>query len=101
MFMLSPFSSKLTFQKKFCFQMLSVDDKCQLQQGKKFEMNLGTWTYRNFKYGPRCKKTCLWWLESNKATDQPAHTCSLISASEICLLESIISRLAMTKIAIF
>ena len=37
----------------------------------------------------------------NKDADQPAHLCSLISAFVICVLESIISRLAMSKISIF
>ena len=37
---------------------------------------------------------------NNKDTDQPAHPCSLISAFVICLLESIIYRLAMSEILI-
>ena len=52
-------------------------------------------------YGPRREKTCLWWFGNNKVVDQPAHPCSLISPFVICLLESIISKLATSKILIF
>ena len=38
---------------------------------------------------------------NNKGADQPVHPCSLISAFVICLLESIISRLATSKLSIF
>ena len=38
---------------------------------------------------------------NNTDADQPAHRCSLISAFVIRLLESIISRLATSKILIF
>ena len=52
-------------------------------------------------YVPRREKTCLRWSANNKGTDQPAHTRSLISAFVICLLESIISKLAKGKILLF
>ena len=48
-------------------------------------------------YGPRCEKTCLRGFGNNKGADQPAHTCSLISAFVIRLMESIISRLATNE----
>ena len=51
--------------------------------------------------GPRRKKTCLWGFANNKGADQPAHPRSLISAFVFCILESIISRLATSKISIF
>ena len=38
---------------------------------------------------------------NNKGADQPAHARSLISTFVICLLKSIISRLATGKISIF
>ena len=38
---------------------------------------------------------------NNKGADQPAHPNSLISTFIICLLESIISKLATSKISIF
>ena len=38
---------------------------------------------------------------NNKGADQPAHPRSLISAFVICVLKSIVSRLAMSKISIF
>ena len=49
------------------------------------------------RYGPWRKKICLWGFVNNKGADQPVHLCSLISA----LLESIISKLATSKISIF
>ena len=52
-------------------------------------------------YGPRCEKTCLRWFANNKGADQPAHPRSLISASVIRFLKSIISRLATSEISIF
>ena len=52
-------------------------------------------------FGPRCKKTCLQGFANNKGPDQPAHLRSLISAFVICLLESFISRHAMSVISIF
>ena len=52
-------------------------------------------------YGPRREKTCLWLFANNKGADQPAHPRSLISAFIIHLLESIISRLATSRISIF
>ena len=52
-------------------------------------------------YGPRREKTCLWWFVNNKGVDQYAHQCSLISAFVIRLLESIIYKLATSKISIF
>ena len=50
-------------------------------------------------FGPRRKKTCLRGVGNNKGADQPAHQCSLISAFVIRFLESIISRLATSKIS--
>ena len=51
--------------------------------------------------GPRREKTCLRGFANNKGADQPSHTCSLISAFVIHLLQSIISRLAWSAISIF
>ena len=51
-------------------------------------------------YGPRRKKTCSD-LANNREANQPAHLHSLISAFIICILESISSRLAISKISIF
>ena len=53
------------------------------------------------KIGPRREKTCLRGFVNNTGADQPAHPRSLISAFVIRLLESIISRLATSKISIF
>ena len=39
-------------------------------------------------------------FENNKGADQPAHTCSLISTFDICLLESFISKLATNEILV-
>ena len=52
-------------------------------------------------YGLRREKTCLWWFANNKGTDQPVHSCSLISAFVIHFLESTISKLATSEISIF
>ena len=52
-------------------------------------------------FGPRREKTCLQRFANNKDADQPAHPRSLISAFVIRLLESIITRLATSKISIF
>ena len=49
-------------------------------------------------YGPPREKTCLLGIANNKGTDQPAHTCRLICAFVICVLESIISKLAASEI---
>ena len=38
---------------------------------------------------------------NNKGADQPAHLCRLIRAIDFRLLESIISRVAMSEISIF
>ena len=51
--------------------------------------------------GPRREKTCLRGFANNKSADQPAHPRSLISAFVIRVLESIISRLAMSEISIY
>ena len=51
--------------------------------------------------GPPREKTCLLRFVNNKGADQPVHLRSLISAFAIYLLESIISRLATSKILIF
>ena len=53
------------------------------------------------KYGHRREKTCLLNIVNNKGADQPGHPRSLIRAFVIRLLESIISRLATSKISIF
>ena len=52
-------------------------------------------------YGPRREKTCLRGFANNKGADQPAHPRSLISAFVFRLLESIIFRLATSKLSIF
>ena len=51
------------------------------------------------QYGPRREKTCLWRSSNNKGADQPAHSCSLISAFVIRFLESTISKLATSEIS--
>ena len=52
-------------------------------------------------YGPRHEKTGLRVFANNKGADQPAHSHSLISTFVICLLESMISNLAISAISIF
>ena len=47
------------------------------------------------------RETYLRGFATNKGADQPAHTRSLISAFVVHLLESIISRLAISEISIF
>ena len=56
---------------------------------------------KTIKIGHRRDKTCLRGFENNKGADQPAHPRSLISAFNIRLLESIISRFATSEISIF
>ena len=51
-------------------------------------------------YGPGHEKTCLWGMQNNKGSDQPAHH-RLISGFVIRLLESIISKLVTGEISIF
>ena len=53
------------------------------------------------EYEPRCEQTYLLGFVNNTGADQPSHLYSLISAFVIPLLESIISRLAMSEISIF
>ena len=50
-------------------------------------------------FGPQHEKTL--GFANNKGPDKPAHLCSLISDFVICLLESIMSKLATSKISIF
>ena len=50
--------------------------------------------------GPRHEKNCLQGVANNKGADQPALPHSLFSAFVICLLETIIFRLAMSEISI-
>ena len=63
--------------------------------------------YRHFIFvqkqiiGPRREKSCLRGFANNKGADQPAHPRRLISAFVICLLKSIISRLATSEISLF
>ena len=54
-------------------------------------------------YGPRHEINGLRVFANNKGADQPApaHTRSLISTFVICLLESLISNLAISSISIF
>ena len=52
-------------------------------------------------YGPQRKKTCLRGFANNRGADQPAHPRSLISAYVIRFLESVISKLATSKILVF
>ena len=52
-------------------------------------------------YRPCCEKTCLLGFTNNTGADQSAHPHILISAIVLRLLESIISRLATSKISIF
>ena len=41
------------------------------------------------------------WLENNKGENQSVHQASLISTFVICLMESVISKLATSEMAIF
>ena len=52
-------------------------------------------------YGPQCEKTCLQGFANIKGADQLTHLHSLISAFVISLLESIIIKLATSKISLF
>ena len=56
---------------------------------------------RFVEFGPQHEKTCLRWFTNNKGTDQPIHLRSLGSAYVIRISESILSKLATNKIAIF
>ena len=49
-------------------------------------------------FGPR---RCLWMFAKNTGEDQPAHPRRLISAFVIRFVESIISKLATSKMSIF
>ena len=57
-------------------------------------------TFSPIRYGPRHEKTCLRWFAKYKGPDQPTHPRSLISAFIINFSESIISKLATSKIPI-
>ena len=52
-------------------------------------------------HGHQREKTCFRGVANNKCTGQPAHLYCLISTFVICLLESIISRLATGEFSIF
>ena len=54
-----------------------------------------------FIFGPRHEKNCLRGFENNKGADQPPHSRRLVSMFVIRFLESIISKLATSKISIF
>ena len=69
--------------------------KVQLDMTSKFD------TDNALIYGPCCEKTCLRGFANNEGADQPAHLGRLISTLFIPCLESIISRLATSKISIF
>ena len=56
------------------------------------------WLIQN---GLRHEKTCPRGFANNTGADQPVHRYSLNRASVICLLESIIRRLATSEISIF
>ena len=78
-----------------------------------FKLSQGRSTSRKFIVlliiiGPRREKSCflgfrgcLRGFSNNNGADQPAHPRSLISAFVIRLFESIISKLATSKISIF
>ena len=51
--------------------------------------------------GPRHEKTFLQGVTNDKGADQPAHPGSLISAFVIRLFESIIVKLAASKLSLF
>ena len=53
-------------------------------------MDLNAW--------PRLEKTCLLGFANNKIADRPAHLPSLMRAFVICLLGSMIPRLATSEI---
>ena len=57
--------------------------------------------YIYVKYGTQCMKISFRGVANNKDVDQPGYSGSLIIAFVIHLLESIISRLATSKISIF
>ena len=65
----------------------------------KFKLSQKAWS-RPSIYGPRREKTCLRGVANNTGADQPAHLRSLISASVIHILESIISKLKTREISI-
>ena len=50
---------------------------------------------------PRHEKTCFMLFATNKATDQPAHPHSLISAFVVGCLDSMISKLVKLDVAQF
>ena len=50
-------------------------------------------------YEPGHEKTCLTSYVNNKGTDQPAHSCSLISAFVVHCLDSVMSLVSVTKIS--
>ena len=51
--------------------------------------------------GLDARKPAFWGFVNNKGADQPAHPRRLISAFVICVLESIISKLATREISLF
>ena len=53
-----------------------------------------------YLYGARRKRTYLWGITNKKGADQPARLRSLISAFVICLLESLISKLAICEFSL-
>ena len=53
-----------------------------------------------YLYGARRKKTYLLGIANKKGADQPARLRSLISAFFICLLESLISKLAICEFSL-
>ena len=55
----------------------------------------------HFIYGPRREKTCLRGVANNTGAYQPTHPRSLISAFVICILKSIISKLATSEFSVF
>ena len=79
-------------------------DACHCMYGKRRrfrpKIRLLTSMVTHALFEPQREKTCLRGFANNKGADQPAHSPSLISAFVIPVLESIISRLAMSEISI-
>ena len=93
--------SRLATSENSSFYLVSVAEQAGLNLTMLETSKTGFVPSRSIYIGPQCEKTCLRRFAKNKGTDQPAHTCSLISAFVIRLLESIISTLATSEILIF
>ena len=86
-----------------CFLMVwfkhACTSSCKIQNLHYLCIQRPSYTGCLIRYEPGHKKTCLMSYANNKAADQPAHPCSLISTFVVRCLDSVMSLVSVTKIS--